>query len=270
MTSPIDAAFIGFPGGQGDPNMAPSPHLATVAPKTAAAADAAAADLQSTDTTNADRIGAVATDTPAGQSGGTEMATLIPGLLGTVAGSVGGALGAAMSAMQQLPSTMMGAVGPAVSALSAAGRSTDTAPPIADTAVTDPAGYDPGVSAGGDPGTAGATTPAAGPLPTAVLPVTGASPTAPVAPPGATPGAAQTPPTGAGMTPMPMGMPMGGAGGATGAGAPESRSKKLQPPRTPHTEPVAGKTPEERIAVAAKPRNEGPVVRRVTIPEAKE
>lgn len=263
MTTPLDAALTQFAAGV-SANTAPPPDLLHAGPATDAVANAAADNLQGTDTVNAGKIG----DVPGSQDG-TQVATMIPGLLGAMVGAAGGALGSAVSALERIPSSMMGAIGPAMSALTAA---TTAADPVsaADTTIGS-TGYDPGVPTGGGGGPVGATTPAAGPpLPKAVLPVTGGSPTPVGVPPGgATP--QQTSGGGAGFAPMPMGMPMGGGMGTAGTtGAPESRAKKVATPRQPHTEPVAGKIAEERIAVPTKPRDEGPIVRRITIPEAKE
>jgi hypothetical protein len=153
--------------------------------------------------------------------------------------------------------------------IDAARATTDTAP-VSDTSIGgDPTGYDPALGDGADFGaTDPATTPAAGPLPTAVVPVTGITPATATAPPGA---AAVTQPTptagGSGFAPMPMGMPMGAGSGNAPAATAESRARKLASPRTPHTEPVAGKLPEERIALpVTKPRGDASVVRRVTMP----
>ena len=63
--------------------------------------------------------------------------------------------------------------------------------------------------------------------------------------------------------PMPMGTGMGGQQPTTAE--PAAATRKLTTTPQPHTEPVAGKIPEERVAVAAKPRTE-PGTRRVVLP----
>lgn len=262
----MDAALTQFAAGV-NTNTAPPADLLHAGPATDAAANTAATDLQTTDTANAAKIG----DVPGSQDG-TQVATMIPGLLGAAVGAIGGAVGSAVSALERIPSSMMGALGPAMSALTTATTTTDPVSSVGDTAVGS-TGYDPGVPAmGGGPAGVGATTPASGPpLPSAVYPVTGGSPTQPVIPPGGIAPQQSTTQAAGGFAPMPMGMPMGAGTGAAGStGGPQTASKKLSTPRKPHTEPVAGKLPEERIAVPAKPRDDKPVVRRVTIPEPKE
>ena len=187
---------------------------------------------------------------PSPEAGG-EMASLLPQLLGAAGGLVGGALGAVTKAPEALIQAGSQALGAATQGVSA----------LAQPKMGSPGTGEPSLSSAG-PGGAGSggdapTTPAAGDgapdLP--VAPSTGAPPTLAIAPVGATegPGASGAPAGATGVTPM--GMPMGGLGGAPGgaggAKAEDGRKRKVVVPDIPHTEDVTGRVDTNRLSAAA-------------------
>ena len=186
-----------------------------------------------------------------------QMASMLPQLVPSLLSAAGGLVGGVMGAVTKVPESLMQAgsqaLGAATQGLSGLGQ------PKADS----PGSGGPSPNSGGDPAGAGGggdapTTPAGGEgaLDLPVAPSTGAPPTPMITPVGASeaPGAGGAPAGASGVSPM--GVPMGGLGGAPGACGTEGkgeagRKRKVVVPDIPHTEDVTGRVDTDRLAAAA-------------------
>jgi hypothetical protein len=229
-----------------------------------------------------DLLGEQMTPEKAGQ-----LASMLPQMMSTVLGAAGGLVGGAVSSFGKVPETLIqagsqlaGQASQGLGGLMKQGLDTGAADkvPALDTA----AGPHEGLGGGGG---GGGTFPAsgAGPAspPPAVTPTTGPPPNLPSMPSGGLPQPVAPAVGPSGM--MPMGMPLGGLGGAghgVGGQGPPQRAKKVVVPPDPHTESVTGKVNADRLAVSATapdgtepepphddpPRSPGPAMRRITMP----
>jgi len=188
---------------------------------------------------------------------GDPIASMLPQLVPSLLSAAGGLVGGVMGAVTKVPESLMQAgsqaLGAATQGLSGLGQ------PKADS----PGSGGPSPNSGGDPAGAGGggdapTTPAGGEgaLDLPVAPSTGAPPTPMITPVGASeaPGAGGAPAGASGVSPM--GVPMGGLGGAPGACGTEGkgeagRKRKVVVPDIPHTEDVTGRVDTDRLAAAA-------------------
>ena len=192
---------------------------------------------------------------------GGELASMLPQLMPALLGAAGGLVGGVIGAVTKVPGSLMQAgtqgLGAATQGLSGLAQPKMDAP--------DPGTGKPNPNSGdsGDPNGAGdggdaPTTPAGGDgVPElGVAPSTGGPPTPAIAPVGATEGPGPAPASSGSAGMAPMGMPMGGLGGAPGGGGPGGkaevgRQRKIQPREIPHTEDVTGRVDTNRLLVAA-------------------
>jgi hypothetical protein len=185
-----------------------------------------------------------------------KMAELIPAVLGAVGGMAGGLLGALAKAPEALIQAASQAASEAAQGMKGPGDEPKPSarPPDSNTGA--------GGTGGGAGGAGAGVSPAGGAGPLSVAPSTGSPSSPAVAPAGASgpPHALSSGPGGRGA--MPMGMPMGGLGGAGQSGrgqAEPGKPKKIVGPDVPHTEDVTGRVDTNRLsAAAAATRARGP------------
>jgi PPE family len=224
-----------------------------------------------------------------------QLASMLPQLMQTLMGAAGGLVGGAVQMVGKAPETLMQA-GSQLAGTASQGLGGLMKPGLDKGELektSRPFDSGPGAGRSAGEGAAGGTMPAGGGLGSAggiglpaVTPTTGPPPHLPSMPSGGLPQPVSPAAGSSGM--MPMGMPLGGLGGAAqggGAGghggqAPPQRTKNVVVPPEPHTESVTGKVNSDRIAMSStgrdgtepEPPDDGPsqsprpVVRRITMP----